>query len=233
MNNQQIFNEFYAITGVTSAEASNEYLMNGLNAIRGKIVLDTLQVTGDHNFQEKFIKVDLVNADNLTIGGDGQAPLGYNGEYPFESDLIRPVRVEITTDGTNYTPAKFYDMNQNPGSEVVPNITTPHVMFERDSFFVRPVPKADITGGMCIWYEYRQADFAATDLTKSPETEPNTHLEYAYELAIRWGMKPNNKVERDWRAELKELRKTRRKFYLNRFKKQNKVTSVYNMMRFR
>lgn len=227
MINQQIIDEFRETTSTTALQTTDEYCINGINIARGKIILDTLQVTGDHNFQEKNVRIDLKKAEGLT-----EKQLGYNGEYPFANDLLRPVRVELSEDGVSYTPAKFYDMNQNAGSEVVPNISSPHVMFERDSFFIRPLPIADVIGGMHIWYEYRQTDFTISDLAESPETEQNTHFEYVLELAIRWGMKPGNKVKPDWRAELKEIRATRRKYYKNRFKKQNKVSSIYNQMTF-
>lgn len=227
MLNSQIISEFRGLVGLTASQASDEYCINGINIARGKIILDTLQVTGDHNFQEKYIRVDLVKAEGLA-----EKDLGYNGEYPFETDMLKPVRVELS-DGNQFTVADFYDMNQNNTSEVIPTITNPSVTFERDSFFVRPLPKENITGGMHIWYEYRQADFTADDLTKSPETEPNTHMEYVYELAIRWGERPNNKVKNDWRIGLDNMQKTRRKYYRNRFTKQNKISSVYNRMTFR
>lgn len=156
-----------------------------LNTSYGHRILDILRVRVDRNASIQEATTDLMSTVGIVAGDNG-----FNGEYAFPSDLLKPVRFEISYDGLRWVKATIYDNAINLGSEyndtqLVDGFSTeePRVDFIRNSYKIRP-PKTtsgNITKGIYIEYEKRQADF--TDSTSPSEIETNLQDILAYDLA--------------------------------------------------
>lgn len=183
--------------------------------------MDILRVRTDHNFQVNEATTNLISTSGLTVGSNG-----FNGEYTFPSDLIKPTKIEISYDGTSWYPATFYDVAENWSNSEhkeaqINNVftqTSPFIRFERNSYFVRPLKTTtgNITNGIHIWYEKRQSDIVAGG---TPLGEVNYHEIYAYRLAMKYGIRYPEKNNSEWKNGFNELRTTMLEYEKNRFKK--------------
>lgn len=213
MQLSEIRTETRYITRTDTNTFSNTDLDRAANLAYQEIMLEILKVQGYKNVSGKHVSTSLLSTSGL-IAGD----LGFNGEYPFPTDLIRPTRIELLYD-TASTPkvATLYDMSSNTLSEtdeddVVALASTlkPVVRFFHDSYFIRPVKTTtgDITSGINIWYEKRVADL--TNDTDEPEFDAAIHGLLPVMIAERFYMRhpdKKNKVVLDKKEEL--LRKLR------------------------
>ena len=168
------------ILGTNATVLPDSKLLEWLNISLGHRTLDILKYQVDRNASMEMSKTNLVDTDSLVEGDNG-----YDGEYSFPTNLLRPIRMEICYDGTTFLPAKIYDLNESENSEVsdINNVyseTEPYVRFERDSYFIRPLPKTAVTYGVRIWSEKRQT--ALTD-GGTPAFEQNLHDILAFDLA--------------------------------------------------
>lgn len=156
-----------------------------LNTAYGHRILDILRVRVDRNATINEATTDLISTVGLVEGDNG-----FNGEYAFPSDLLKPSRFEVSYDGITWLKAQIYDNALNSGSEyngtqLEDDFSTenPVVDFTRNSYKIRP-PKntaGNITKGIYIEYEKRQADF--TSSTSPSEIEQNLQDLLAYDLA--------------------------------------------------
>lgn len=238
----EIFEEIRDECNTNDVKVPDSYLLTGVNLDYGEIVMDIFRVKTDFNFQAEESYTDFLDSSALVAGDTG-----YNGEYPFPTDLLKPIRVEISYDGTNWRPAKFYDLADNwresetagadnVGSSVeYPNYseTKPFVRFERDSFFVRPLNEdATVTGGIHIWYEKRQDALTASD---TPLFEANYHRL----LVLKGALRIMRKFKKDYkisdrnelRGEINDLRERMLQFYQTRFKKSFVIRPTLENMR--
>lgn len=155
-----------------------------LNTAYGHRILDILRVRVDKNASMQSAETDLISTAGLVAGDNG-----YNGEYAFPTDLLSPVRVEVSFDGVTWRKASVYEDGLNQGSEFNEDQINgefsqlyPAVNFERNSYKIRPLNAlSTVTGGIKITYEKRQVDF--TDSTAPTEIEANLHDLLAYDLA--------------------------------------------------
>lgn len=141
-------------------------IMEDLNRAYGHRILDILRVRVDKNASIKEVTTTLVSTSGLAIGDNG-----YNGEYAFPTDLLKPVRFEVSYDGITWNKATVYDNTLNNGSEYNDtqlandfSESSPRVDFTRNSFKIRP-PKTstgNITNGIYIEYEVRSVDFSSS-----------------------------------------------------------------------
>jgi hypothetical protein len=228
MNVAAILSKSYRITNtsaVTFLDGNSTNVLADLNTEYGHRTLRILKVSQDLNAQIKEVYTDLLSTIGLNIGDTG-----YNGEYPFASDTLRPVRCEVSSDGTNWKPCEIYDLNDNSHSEFndVNNVFStarPSVRFERDSYFIRPVKDdaGNITAGIHLWYEKRQVDMT----TDSPDFEQNLHDVLAYDLAelelLMHPAKYSNEWRNDFRIKKAELNDMFDDFVKNRFKRNYKM----------
>jgi hypothetical protein len=182
----EVIDEIREELNSNSVKLPDSYLLDGINLDYGDVIMDILRVKTDFNFQAEESYTDLVSTTGLTVGQNG-----YKGEYTFPSDLIRPIRVEISYDGLTWRPTEFYDVASATGSEhdddgIDPgqwSEARPFVRFERDSFFVRPVNSdTTVTAGIHIWYEKRQVALTTGD---TPLFEANFHRILALKGALR------------------------------------------------
>lgn len=94
----------------------------------------------------------------------------------------------MTYDGITWKRCKIYDLNENEESEASQTTINetfsqdePHVNFERNSFFIRPLNTGStVTLGIRIWYEKRQTVLADGGI---PYFEENLHDVLAFDLA--------------------------------------------------
>jgi hypothetical protein len=228
MNVASILTKAYRITNTNSTtllDGNSTNVLADLNTAYGHRTLMILKVKQDLNHNIKEVYTDLKSTSGL-VAGD----LGFNGEYPFESDTLRPVRIEVSYDGLTWKPCTIYDINENNLSEhddVNDGFSeeNPYVRFERDSYFIRPVKEdaGDITAGIHIWTEKRQSDLT----TGSPLFEQNLHDVLAYDLAeqelLMHPAKYSNEWRNDFRTKKAELDSLFDDFHKNRFKRSFKI----------
>lgn len=204
-----------------------------LNVLYGLRVLDILKLLVDKNATMQNATTDLISTSGLVSGNNG-----FNGEYSFPSDLLRPVRFEISYDGKTWKKATVYDSAENTKTEykdadIDDNFSTedPKVDFFRNSFRIRPVKttSGNITKGIYIEYEKRQADFT-TDTSPS-EIEENLQMILSYDLAeMEYIMHADKHSKTQYDRFLVNKARVQAQFedfYKNRFKGNKRVTVNY------
>ena len=178
----------YRLTNRNSAtflDANSTNIYADLNTCYGQRILDILRVRVDKN-----ATINNVYIDHLSTVGLSESDSGYNGEYAFPSDLLKPTRFEVSYDGVSWKKCKVYDNALNQESEFN-NVQlanefsdeSPCVDFTRNSYKIRP-PKTtsgNVTNGIYIEYEQRQSDF--TDSTAPSQIEANLQEILAWDLA--------------------------------------------------
>lgn len=204
-----------------------------LNTFYGHRVLDILRARVDKNATIEHATTTLKSTVGLTEGDNG-----YNGEYSFPSDLLKPVRVEISYDGKYWLKASVYDNALNQSSEYNDDQledgfsqSEPRVDFTRNSYKIRP-PKntvGDITKGIYIEYEKRQADFTADDAPS--EIESNLQDILAYDLAeleiIMHADLYSPQQVTVFRTKKREVEERFKEFYINRLGSSKTMTFRY------
>jgi len=97
-------------------------------------------------------------------------------EYVFPSDILKIKRIEITYDGTNWYKVKFFDVNDIDSATDTTTIssnfqtTAPYADIHDSSVFLYPIPTANSTNGLKIWYENEVTELSAdTDEPTIPE----------------------------------------------------------------
>jgi len=223
MNVASLLTKAYRLTNTsvsTFLDANSTNVLADLNQAYGHRTLQILGVRQDlnHNIEESY--TDLKDTTSLVAGDNG-----YNGEYAFPPDLLRPVRVEVSFDGLSWRPCDIYDINENPTSEFndvsVGSTSSPYVRFERDSYFIRPLLETgtNVTNGIHIWYEKRQTDMT----TGSPEFESNLHDVLAYDLAELEVLMHPDRYDNNWKNSFykkkQDMEDMFNNFYKNRFKR--------------
>ncbi|NCD17240.1 MAG: hypothetical protein EOL91_07985 [Actinobacteria bacterium] len=185
MNGNSIVNLAYTLTNTNSAtflDANETNIYAHLNTFYGHRILDILRVRVDVNATIEKSYQTFLNTTGLVEGENG-----YNGEYSFPVDLLRPTRVEVSYDGVTWRKATVYDNALNNHSEMTasseePSTLEPRVDFNRNSCFIRPLNiTKDIPKGIYIEYEKRQTSFTSSE--EPTDIEKNLHDILAYDLA--------------------------------------------------
>lgn len=183
----EIYTEIRSELQTNSTKVTDASLLVGVNIDYGELVMEALRARGDYNFQMNEATTDLISTSGLTAGQNG-----YNGEYAWATDVLKPTRLEVSFDGTKFYPATVYDISdkisKSEHSETDINNTfqqtNPYVRFERNSFFIRPLKTTagNVTAGIHVWYEQRQATLTASD---TPSIEPNFHRLFVLKGVLR------------------------------------------------
>ena len=231
MNVSAIESKSYRLTNTNSGtfltgQAAD--ILAELNIQYGLRTLEILRVAVDKNASITEAKTDLISTIGLVEGDNG-----YNGEYAFPTDLLKPTRVEVSYDGVSWFEAKVYDLGDSSYSEHnedqvqgIASQSQPVVRFERDSYFIRPLKTTagDITAGIHIWYEQRQ--IALTN--GSPAFEENLHDVLAYDLAAQEFVMHSEKYSdvkyNRFSIERSKVENLFKEFYKNRFKRNFKFS---------
>lgn len=236
MIGSKILSNAYTLTNKvesTFLDGSTTTFYERLNTLYGHRILDILRVRVDKNASIQNATTDLISTVGLVAGDNG-----YNGEYAFPSDLLKPTRFEISYDGETWLKATIYDNALNQSSEY--NNTqieasfsqsAPRVDFSRNSYKVRPTKNTagDITKGIYIEYEKRQADF--TSSTAPSEIESNLQDILAYDLAeleiIMHADKYSAQFINVFKKKKQEIEDRFLEFYMNNLGSQKKLTMKY------
>lgn len=229
MTNSEIISEIRNELNTNSTRVTNQYLVDGINLDDGELVMMALNAAPDHNFKQAEAWTDLLATSGLSDGD-----LGYNGEYPFPTDLIKPLRAEISYDAVTWTEARVYDIASSPAAsehnetQIQDDFSesTPYIRFERDSYFIRPLytSGSSVSGGIHIWYEKRQPTMLVGDIASdTPSIELNFHRIYVVRGALRAMRRFRNDYSERDRQELNRERQTLEgqfiKFMHDRFKR--------------
>ena len=141
------------ITNTDTTTYSNADLDASINRYYRLFVNKIIEAMDGWDFQGEIATSDLV--------ADQQ-------EYVFPSDILKFKRAEVSYDGVTWRRAKLIDINSKPRQTDASTIANedyksdPEVdLFDR-SLFLYPIPTADSTGGIKIWYE-KQADDLSAD----------------------------------------------------------------------
>jgi len=220
MTLSELRNQIRYITRTTSLDFTDTDLDAGLNMDYSEIVNLITSISGNYHLMENKATTDLVA--NATSGS-----IGYNGHYCFPTDLLKPLKVEISFDGTSYKKANFYDMTQGVEGDMDAGSTTnPVIRFSRTQMVIRPLPSTTITDGIMIWYEQRQGDL--TDDTDEPKFEKNFHQILILKSALRYAMRFPEKYNELWDKKVYGLTKDLEKHYRNMYKTTKVVTPNYD-----
>ena len=217
------------LTNTNSTTLSDADVLTILNVKYGHRILDILKIQTDKNANLTEAYADLVSLTGL-VAGD----IGYNGEYPFPTNFLRPVRAEVlyTTTGT---PVKctIYDITDNEDSEQPGEVNNtfsqanPYIRFERDSYFIRPIPETSVTAGLHIWYEARQTAFSS--LSETPTFESNLHDILAVDIAEIEALRHPENFTTEWRTAFASVKAETvdrfREHYKNRMKRNFQMRS--------
>jgi hypothetical protein len=110
-------------------------------------------------------------------------------DYALPSNCLKVKRVEVSYDGTNWYQASPFDINERSGatttSEIADDFSTtqPYYDLQNNSILLYPIPSANSTAGLKLWYDRSFTDFtytseASNELltgTKSPGFDANFH----------------------------------------------------------
>ena len=222
MTGQQLINKIRRYTRTNSGTFDDTTILDILNEEYGIIMAKVIQTTGDYNVAGKCLTTDF-----KTTTGLASNETGYDGTYSFPTDLLVPVRVEVTYDGTNWKRAKEYDLNENEHSEVnwanVFSKQQPYVRFYDNYYKIRPTPEADVSGGIKIWYEHRSignvGDGTSYDitLTTSPALEEVFQPLLVWSVCMNYGMIYPEKDNKKKRKKAYGTEQDMLRFYSNKF----------------
>jgi hypothetical protein len=217
----------------TFLDGSTTTFYERLNTFYGHRILDILRVRVDKNASIENATTDLISTVGLVAGDNG-----YNGEYSFPTDLLKPTRFEVSYDGTTWKKATIYDNALNPYSEYNEDdinssfsTSAPRVDFSRNTFKLRPTKDTagNITKGIYIEYEKRQADFTST--TAPSEIESNLQDILAYDLAeleiIMHADKYSSQFINVFRKKKQEIEERFLEFYINNLPTKKTLTFSY------
>ena len=209
---------FYTRTNTTTF--SDTDLDREANNAYDALILDIIRAQGYVNLLGNETETDLISTDGLSAGDNG-----FNGEYAFPTNFLRPTRFELlyTASGTPYK-ATIYDMPENSSSEYNEDTinstfkqTEPFVMFFRNGYRTRPVnDSTTVVGGIHIWYEKRH-DALSND-TDAPVFEASLHNLIPLKVAMMYALKYPEKYNSLWNREYNSMMKKLRAFYRHRLK---------------
>ena len=215
----ELRNQVRYITRTTILDFTDADLDAGLNQDYAEIINLITSISGNYHLMEDKATTDLV-------AGATAGAIGFAGHYCFPTDLLKPIKVELSYDGTTYKKANFYDMTQGVENDMEAGTTTaPVVRFSRSQLVIRPLPDTTITDGIVIWYEQRQGDLV--DATDEPKFEKNFHQLLILKSALRYAMRFPEKYNDLWDKKVYGLTKDLEKHYRNLYKTTKVIQPSY------
>ncbi len=219
MTLSELRNQVRYITRTTSLDFTDTDLDAGINLDYAEIVNLITGISGNYHLSE-------AKATTSLIAGAVSGAIGYNGHYCFPTDLLKPLKVEISYDGTEYKSAAFYDMTQSVEEDMEAGTTsTPVIRFSRTQLIVRPLPSTTVEDGLIIWYEQRQTEL--DEDTDTPLFEKNFHQLLVLKSALRYAMRFPEKYNELWDKKAYGLTKDLEKYYRNMYKTTKVITPNY------
>lgn len=231
MTVSDLLKEIRFLTRTDTITFTSEDILAGLNRHNGEILNKILLTSGDWDLMGRKATKTLVDTTGLSEGENG-----FDGNYCYPTTMLRPIRVEIMTNG-GYKKAVFYDIDQNDASEhkvkSVSNFLTsaPYVRFFGSRFVIRPLPKETVADGLVIWYEKRQGELVETITDKAiqtttPEFEQNYHHLLTYMGALRYAERKPEKYNELWTKKAYGIEMDMLRWYSNKYNVQRSITPV-------
>lgn len=132
------------ITDTDTATYTDLDLDASLNTYYDLFCTEILDSMDEWDFQAEIATADLVSGQQ---------------EYVFPTDILKIKRVEVTFDGTTWRKAEPMDINEigNPTdtASISRNfsVSEPYFDLMDTSLMLYPIPSANVTAGLKIWYE--------------------------------------------------------------------------------
>jgi hypothetical protein len=193
----------------------NADLDEDINIACGEVHMMILEAEGYKNTGGGFKVIDHEDTTSLSEG-----ELGYNGEYPFDSDMLRIEEAHIKYDSTDdYYPAEIIDRSE-VGSEMFNDNETfdqasPKIFIFRDSYFIRPIlTDTTVTDGIKLLATLRQNTLVNT--TDTPSFESNFHNLIPLKVAQDWYLTNPDKYNPRIDKKVQELESQLISFYQER-----------------
>lgn len=182
MTLSQLYAEIRFMTNTSSTTFTDDDILRGINLNQGEATEMMLSAQGYSKLNETEYTTDFLATTGLIEGESG-----YNGEYAFDSTILRPLRIELKYPDCDYVECKMYDMSTNEGSEVDYDFEEdePYARIARDSIFIRPLPATTVTDGIKMWAEKMQTDVSGSSDT--PVLSSIFHEWYVLNQALRFG----------------------------------------------
>lgn len=227
MTVDNLYDEIEFITESNSTTFTDVDKLVGINLDQGEALMMIMNAQGYRKVGEKTYYTDF-KAQSGLVAGDS----GYMGEYAFDSAWLKTTEfyVKFPNQG-KYVKCGMYDVADNENSEFdaieidsVFSETKPQVRFARDSFCVRPYPDEDVSDGIKILAEPRQA--ALTLTTETPVMESNFHRWYVLKEALRFGKFREGISRYDITQELDSLEGKIRSYYSIRVKTPARIKTI-------
>lgn len=193
------------LTNTNSTTYSDADTLVNLNTAYDTFTDEILNCVDDWDFQGEVATTNLVASQQ---------------EYVFPSDIVKIKRVEVSYDGTNWYTSTPMDINEKSDDTSTTSIANdfstaePYHDIMDSSVFLYPIPTANVTAGLKIWYG-KNATALSTG-TDSPGILRAFHKGLAYAAAEDYFDKYGKTTESD-RMQLKKeqilqrLRETYRK----------------------
>jgi hypothetical protein len=160
------------LTNTNSTTYSDADTLANLNAQHDVFVDDILQSMDDWDFQAETATASLVAGQQ---------------EYTLPSDIIKLKRIEVSYDGTNWYTATPMDINEKSDDTSTTSIANdfstakPYYDLMDGSLFLYPIPSANVTAGLKIWYEKNVT--ALSGASDTPSILRSFHKGLAYGAA--------------------------------------------------
>lgn len=116
-------------------------------------------------------------------------------DYTLPSGLMKVKRVEITYDGVNWYRCVAMDLNERFGATDSTTVNsvfqTTKPFYDLDGFALKlyPIPTANVTAGLKIWYAREPAEFTSAEVTtgtKEPGFDKPFHLMIPLGICYDW-----------------------------------------------
>jgi hypothetical protein len=220
MTVDNIYDEIEFLTETDSTVFTDADKLRGLNLDQGEALQLMLYSQGYRKVGEKTYYTDFKTITGLTEGQNG-----YDGEYAFDGNWVKPIEFYAKFPGQNtYRKCHLYDVSENDNSEFDNGIinstfstANPSVRFSRNSFRIRPINSTlDVTDGIMVIAEPRSATLLNT--TDVPVLDPIFHRWFVLKEALRFGKFRTGITRSDVMLELQQLEQKIRRLYSDRVK---------------
>jgi hypothetical protein len=210
MNVSEIKAKTRRLTKTDSTTYSDADILIDLNLAQKRVVSLIMRYS---NYINEFVSIktfDLMAKDNVSVG-----EVGYNGEYPWETTVLKPFRAEVKyASGDTPKPATVTQLNQSEDTQLNPDGSlygaSPQVFYSRKSWFIRPLLEGstDVEDGIIMWFQEMPDEITADE--DIPAGNDLIHEIYPYLLAMDYyGERPekyNQNVEKGYLNALDNLR---------------------------
>jgi hypothetical protein len=171
--------------GVSSNDYTAALVNVGLNAWYQKVVTMVLQAQDEFDFDD-------INHTDFPILTTSLVANQQDYSIPAAEKVLKVKRVEVTYNGTNWYKAEPIDVNERglaTDSTSVNNsfyTTKPYYDIQYNSIFLYPIPTANSTNGLKIWWSREIDEFTTGDTTQEPGLDEPFHRMLSIGAALDW-----------------------------------------------